>query len=569
MSNLRLSISRLRGFYERPGVGALTLPRWSRGRRSKSTIVLRFGRFCQTAAAFLALGAGTPLWLFGPLATRQSRLAHAIGRTFEQLGFTYRKLGQFLATRHDLISPALTSELSRFFEDLPPMSFAVVREIVEAELGAPLGALFAEMEGAPMAAATVAQVHRATSCSGEALAVKVQRPGIEPIFEADVANLRMLARLADAAGLMGSLALAEIVDEFARFTRCEFDFVQEAAAAIRLRSEAADGVLIPRIIPERTTRRVLTMTFMEGISLARILSLESGGEHAAVRSLLPSFDRRLVIERLTHASLRQFFACGYFHGDPHPGNVLVRPDNGVVLLDFGICGDLGERGRYLLGRYAERLALGDAPASFEHLQHIYFPGRLSDRTAFRRDAVAALQRWYEASRDPAGPMAARHLGGSFDAMVGVVRRHGYATTMDFILFWRAIIMLDSVALRLDPQFDLTAEMRRFFQGLSREPEVATTLAGLARAGEARRAALRCMAGAKGRAPPAVGQREKRWSARTVRDRVLRIGYAAASAGALFQAGMVPRLQAQAALAAAGATLAIMAIAPFRLVRGRS
>jgi ubiquinone biosynthesis protein len=398
-------------------------------------------------------------------------LARRIGNSFERMGFTFLKLGQFLATRHDLISPALTHELTRFFERLPPLPFAVVESVVTQALGAPIRQLFGSFEPTPVAAATVAQVHRATLVDGTCVAVKVQRPGIEDVFEADVANLRMLARLLDRINLSGSLALVPIVDEFARFTRTEFDFLVEASTANRLRCEACGGVLIPQVIGDLTSRRVLTMTFTEGVSLARVLTLEAQGDRAAVRKLLPYFDRGLTLRNLSRASLGQFFDSGFFHGDPHPGNILVRPDNQIVLLDFGIFGELTPQGRTLLARYAENLALGDVAASFRHLSQIYSPGRKSDRIAFRREAIAALRRWYRASRDPASPASARqnsmiiarHLGSSFDAMVGVVRRHGYSTTMDYMLFWRAMIMLDAVALRLDPDFDLTRQMRRFFE----------------------------------------------------------------------------------------------------------
>jgi ubiquinone biosynthesis protein len=360
-------------------------------------------------------------------------------------------------------------ELTGLFEQVPALPAAAVAGIIHEELGAPPDELFASFDPIPIAAATVAQVHRAELADGRSVAVKVQRPGIEAVFEADIAVLRGLARVSDRLGLIRAFSAEDTVAQFAAYTRREFDFLLEASTAERLRREARPECLVPQVIRELTTVRVLTMRFMDGVSLARICTLAESGDRTTLLRLLPSFDRRRVLENLTRVSLHQFFVTGFFHGDPHPGNILVRPDNRVVLLDFGIFGELSPAGQNLLASYAEYLALGNIAESFRHLSQIYFPSRYSDRHAFRREAIATLRRWYIASRDPATPMSARHLGGAFDAMVAVVRRHHYWTTMDYLLFWRAIIVLDSIALRIDNAFDLAGEMRRFFHDLRPTP----------------------------------------------------------------------------------------------------
>jgi ubiquinone biosynthesis protein len=429
----------------------------------------RWQRLALLAATAFRHGAPLAFDLLRGRPVRQEDVARRLRAALEALGLTYLKLGQFLATRHDLVPAAVVRELTALFEDVPALPAATVAGIVARELGAARDGLFASFDPVPVAAATVAQVHRAELTDGSSVAVKVQRPGIEALFEADIAILRSLARLGDRLGLLGSLSAVAIADQFAAYTRREFDFLLEASTAERLRREARPECIVPRIVPELTTRRVLTMQFMEGVSLARICTLVESGDEATLRAVLPSFDRRRVLENLTLVSLHQFFVTGFFHGDPHPGNILVCPDNRVVLLDFGIFGELGAAGRDLLASYAEHLAMGNVAESFRHLSQIYFPGPRSDRRAFRQDAIAALRRWYVASRDPSTPMRERHLGGSFDAMVGVVRRHRYWTTMDYLLFWRAIIVLDSIALRLDNDFDLTGEIRRFFEDLRPAP----------------------------------------------------------------------------------------------------
>jgi ubiquinone biosynthesis protein len=436
---------------------------------SYPTAARRWYRLIVVVRAAFKHGAAPARDLLFRRPTSQERLAASLRAALEEIGFTYLKLGQFLATRHDIVSPALVRELTNLFEHVPPIPESAVHAVLEAELGLPVQRLFSFFGSTPIAAATVAQVHRATLADGRRVAIKVQRPGIESMFEADIANLRWFARWCDRLGVLGSLSAEEIAEQFTAYTRREFDFLLEASNARRLRKQARPECSVPEIVLELTTRKVLTMQFMEGVSLAHICTLLERDDQATVHALLPTFDRKTVLENLTRVSLHQFFVTGFFHGDPHPGNILVREDNTVVLLDFGIFGELSPTRQKLLAGYAEYLAIGNVAESFRYLSQIYFPSRGSDRHAFRQDAIAALRRWHLASRDTLTPMRARHLGGSFDAMVAVVRRHHYSTVMDFLLFWRAIIVLDSIALRLDSEFDLAQQMRSFFQDLRPPP----------------------------------------------------------------------------------------------------
>ena len=404
-----------------------------------------------------------------PRGKRNRYVAHTLRCSFERLGLTYLKLGQFLAARHDLVPPEFIDELTNLFEGVEPLSFAIVKDVVETAFGEELQVLFPQFEQAPVAAASVAQVHRARLARGDAVAVKVQRPEVAAIFEADVTILRCVAKLADAVGVLGNLSVLQIVEQFALYTRREFDFCIEASTAERLRREAPSGCRIPRTVRPLTRSNVLTMEFMEGISLGRLCTLVESGDDAALAALLPNFDRCQVLRTLTRTSLHQFFVTGFFHGDPHPGNILVQPDNSIVLLDFGIFGTLSPPSQELLSRYAECLAVGQVAESFRNLSRIYIASPKSDPRAFRREAIATLREWNEASQDPAVPMAKRHLGSSFTAMIGVVRRHHYWTAMEYLLFWRAMIVLNSIALRLDPEFDLVGEMRLFFSEVRPSP----------------------------------------------------------------------------------------------------
>src|SRR5688500_13199023 len=221
--------------------------------------------------------AALPLWeglkLVMSLLLRRARGLPAdypkrVRRALERLGLTYLKLGQYLAMRLDLLPEELCEELSRLYEDVSPVGFGGVQATAEAELRGPLGQLFLSFKREPVAAASAAQVHEARTFSNERVAVKVQRPGIQPIFAADMRNLRRAAALADALGFSGTLSMKEIVGEFERWTARELDFLTEGRTAERLRHSATAHEVVPAIYWELTTSKVLTMQFVDGMSLA-------------------------------------------------------------------------------------------------------------------------------------------------------------------------------------------------------------------------------------------------------------------------------------------------------------
>ena len=393
---------------------------------------------------------------------RDRNLPQLLRRALERLGVAYLKLGQYIAVRHDIFPPEVCREMDHLFESVAPVPASQVRSALERELGAPVEELFREFEWQPIASASIAQVHEARRHDGRRVAVKVQRPGVEVLFDADIRNLRRLARLLDLAGLLGTISLREMVDEFSRFTRNELDFVTEGETADRLRLEITAGAMIPQIHWDLTTRRILVMEFVDGVSMGRVRRLRETGREAELEAAVPGFDLDRILDNLTQASLHQLFVSGFFHGDPHPGNILVLPGNRVAFVDFGIFGELTEDQRATFVGYTKNLVLGDVGESFRHLERIYEATELSDPVAFRRDACETLGAWYRSSLDGSTPIRDRHLGKAFDDMVGVVTRNRYRAAMDYLLFWRALIVLDSIALSVSPEFDLIDNCRRFF-----------------------------------------------------------------------------------------------------------
>lgn len=380
----------------------------------------------------------------------------------EELGLTFVKLGQFLAMRFDILPVDLCQELSRLFESVPPLDVARVKGVIHSELGAPVSTLFARFSERPLAAASVAQVHEAQTHRGERVAVKVQRPGIAAIFEADMRNLRRAAALLDRFEAYATVPLKDVADEFATYTRRELDFRLEGATADRVRRRMSTFAVVPKVFWDLSSSKVLTMEFLEGLSIARLSERLREGGMAAARQELPNFDLDRTLHNFTFAALHQLFRTGVFHADPHPGNILIRDDNRVAFVDFGIFGRLSNRTRETLAAYIENIAAGNIDAAYLHYSALSMPSAETDVTSFQRETKRVLAAWYNASRRPDTPLHGRHLGVIVGDMLAILHRHRLRSTIDTLLFWRAVIALDSSALSLSEQFDLLGEMRAFF-----------------------------------------------------------------------------------------------------------
>jgi predicted unusual protein kinase regulating ubiquinone biosynthesis (AarF/ABC1/UbiB family) len=272
------------------------------------------------------------------------------------------KLGQLASCRPDLVGPIWASELAALQDDVPPVDAALIRDRIEAELGRPLGEVFAEFDDTPLAAASLAQVHAATLLDGTRVAVKVQVPGIEDIIDADIAALRTIA---GALGDVPGIDLAMLVGELARALVTELDYEAEAAA---LRAFAGHGVLVPRPIDEASSPRVLTMTLIEGERLTSCLDR------------LPKPERDRILGELVGEVAAQILVRGLVQADPHPGNFLVTPDNKLALLDFGCTLVLDPLERAAYARLVLAIAGGNQGAAMTELAIL----------GFRADAPAAL-----------------------------------------------------------------------------------------------------------------------------------------------------------------------------------
>ncbi|HET6982454.1 MAG TPA: AarF/UbiB family protein, partial [Myxococcaceae bacterium] len=294
--------------------------------------------------------------------TRAASTARRFRRMLEDLGPTFVKLGQVLSTRADLLPSEFILELRLLQDSVAPIPLDAVRAQIEAGLGRSPEDAFASIEREPLAAASIAQVHRATTRGGEPVVVKVQRPGIQTQIGSDLQVLRSLARLLEAVvEETGIYSPVGIVEEFDRAIREELDFVHEAenVRAFQETHRERKGVRIPRVHDELSSGTVLTLEYFGGV---RLLEAELSAERRAELA-------RVVLD----TAFRQLFEDGLFHADPHPGNFLLLPDGDIGLVDFGLVGRLTKQMREQLVILIVAVALKDSDSVARLLYRIGAP----------------------------------------------------------------------------------------------------------------------------------------------------------------------------------------------------
>ena len=312
-----------------------------------------FGLFLEKLGIFQSLkmkrdrsGAGAAADNAGVSAGERLRAA------LEELGPAFVKLGQILSTRPDILPADLIAELQKLQDSVKPFPFSEAKELIETELEDRLEAIFPEFEEEPVAAASIAQVYHARLSSGKPVAVKVQRPEIEKTISLDLDILKDLARLIDRHTPYGKLYdCSGMVAEFENTIKNELNFVKEGenVDTFRKNSSRDSGITAPQVKWVYTTEHVLTMEYVEGIRIDDLDALDRAG-----------IDREKLAEKLAASICNQILRDGFFHADPHPGNIRVMPDGTIVFLDFGMVGSLSESRRRTISDFFIGVTTRDA-----------------------------------------------------------------------------------------------------------------------------------------------------------------------------------------------------------------
>ena len=371
--------------------------------------------------------------------------AQRLREALQELGPTFVKFGQMLATRSDLFPDEFVKELGELRSRVPPFPAETARAIVERELGAPVAELFAAFEAEPFAAASIAQVHHARLADGRSVIVKVQRPGIDETVASDLALLRYAARLIDRhVKRLHQYSLPALVEEFAEMITEELDFAREATNAERFAEANArePSVWVPPVFWPLSSRRVLTMEHSTG--------REIDAQHPAD----PAERTRLAAE-LMRLFLVQVFEHGIFHADPHAGNVFILGDGRLCFHDFGALGALDPRDReHLRQLFLAVIARDPAWLAESYLAMGGVEGTV-DRQAFVRDLGHALETYY----------AVGGRGQSFSAIltefVRLGRVHRVRLVRETALVAKAFMTIESLAHALDPKFDAIEAFRGY------------------------------------------------------------------------------------------------------------
>ena len=389
--------------------------------------------------------------VFGAPAMPDASKPERLRMLCEALGPTFIKFGQLLSTRPDLLPAEYLTELARLQDHAPHEDFVTIRAILQAELPSSLSALFTAIESVPLAAASIAQVHRATLTTGQEVVVKVQRPRISQTITGDLELLRDLARLAERyLPELRPLHPSGVVEEFARTIARELDFRHELRNLERCAKNFADDptVYIPAAYPALTTSRVLTMGYVQGLKISMREEL-----------LLAGLDPKVVAVNGANALLKQIFRHGFFQGDPHPGNLHVLEGNVIAILDYGMFGTIDAETREHLALLLLGVANRDANKIVRALVELEVMTPERDRRRLRRE-IAVLVDTYLAV-----PLEALNVSALLQEVLRMVRQHGLQVPPDFLLLLRALGTAESIGRELDPEFTIMHHLQPFAEQL--------------------------------------------------------------------------------------------------------
>ncbi|MEW6326565.1 MAG: 2-polyprenylphenol 6-hydroxylase [Thermodesulfobacteriota bacterium] len=370
---------------------------------------------------------------------------------FEELGPTFIKLGQILSIRPDLLPLDFIREFSKLQDKVPPFPFQAAKDTIESQLGRSLTELFETFEETPVAAASLSQVHRAKTRSGDEIAVKVQRPGIESTIETDIRILYDLATLAERRlPETRHYEPVRIVNEFARTIRRELDFVREGRNIDRFRKHFAgdETIYIPRVYRELTAPKVVAMEYIHGIKISDLEQLQAAG-----------LDRKTIAINGADLILKEVFECHFFHADPHPGNLFVLENNVIAPVDFGMIGMLDEETVHQMATILTAIVDKDVDSLVEVLLTIGRAPEPFDRVNFRMELSDFLERYYEV------PLQELNIGAIMDELMDITRRYSLRLPSDLVLIGKALVTNEGVGRMLYPEFNIIEHARPYTRKL--------------------------------------------------------------------------------------------------------
>ncbi len=368
----------------------------------------------------------------------------------EELGPTFIKLGQILSTREDLIPAAYAKELTHLTEHVPGFPYEEVKKIIREELGKEVEELYSEFSQTPLAAASIGQAHKAVLPDGTAVVVKIQRPGIRDVIEQDLTILRYIAeRWQEYDCTVASYRPVEIIDSFAASLRKELNYEYEAANMSRFARDMASckGVTAPKVYSDHSSRRVLTMECIQGDSAARVMA------HPELRE---KYDLVKIAENGVKSLMSQIFEHGFFHADPHPGNIFLRGKSEICFIDFGMVGRVTEKERSDFLRVLSHMLKNEITPMVDTALHMTVTGRLQgSRSAFERDLADLVD------VNINQPLEKLSVARVLEELLDTLSRYKVALKPDLYLMCKALITVEHVGRSFDPKLQIVELVKPF------------------------------------------------------------------------------------------------------------
>jgi ubiquinone biosynthesis protein len=383
--------------------------------------------------------------LKGPTVPERLRLA------FAELGPSFIKFAQLLSSRPDLITPGYANEFKKLQDEVPPFDLSEAKKIIEDELGCTLESIFSSFADIPSAAASIAQVHKATLVDGAEVAVKIQRPQIKEQIESDLNILNIIARL-----LVKHVPESRffnpigIVDEFGRTVSKELDFIIEARNCMKLRGDFKGNadIYIPKVYHEYVTEKILVMEHIQGSRIDNIRAIDEMG-----------LDKVKLSKTLIDVYFKQILENGFFHADPHPGNILVRTDGVVCFLDFGIVGRVSEELKEIMANTFIAIIEKDFDGLINQYIELGIVPDDADLDSFRRDFKMDIRDFLE----PLYDLKIQQIDFTqyVETFVRLATKYNLKIPSDLLLIDKTLLMLENIARQLNPDLVLVAEAQPY------------------------------------------------------------------------------------------------------------
>ena len=415
---------------------------------------------------FLALG----WWRSLTRKSSEHEKAVLLRELFERLSGMWIKLGQLMSLRTDILSIETCQELSKLQFEVRGFSPELSRRVVEEELGRPISSVFSQFETHPFAAATVAQVHRATLLSNNrAVVVKVMRPDVAHSFERDLRLLQRIVRVTSFFGIWRRLRLKEAVRELREVLREETNYEQEAHNLRTMRkSLRRHSIYVPRVISRLSKKRVLVMEEVPGVLMSTYIRVRTEEpERAHAWALRNGIEAKEVARHLALSTLRQILEDNLFHGDLHPGNIVMLADNGLALIDFGSVGRLDRRMWMLYRESLAALAMKDYDRAADIMLMMSPTASLANTVQLRRDMSEALRRWEVEGQFSGASYSERSMAGMSEKVSKIMANHQVPLTWGIMRVGRSLSTLDASLQTLWPDANFSKLARAYFRDRTR------------------------------------------------------------------------------------------------------